>query len=170
MTTNRATLELHQLGDRALPSPVTLQPLDLGAIPAAVRPAHPLHGAGTGTYHKPAVTIDAGASFSLTGTADLGALGRFQVAGQVQGVGMIAWGRATGELVLTNAHGSITLALHGPTQQAFGTLPSELVYTVSGGTGDYSHLSGYGTVGLHTTPAPVAFGQPPAGAVALTFA
>ena len=166
----RATLELQALGDRALPSPITLQPPDAGVLAAVVRPAHPLHGAGAGTYHGPAVTIDAGTSFALTGTANLGALGTFHVTGQVQGVGFLAQGRATGELVLTNAHGSITLALHGAVQPGFSAVPPELVYSVTGGTGDYSHLNGYGTVGLHTTPTPVAFGQPPVGAVALTFA
>ena len=171
MPTNRATLDLHELGDRALPSPITLYPTDpVGPVAVVARHAHPLHGSGAGTYHQPAITIDAGTSYSLSGTADLGALGRFQVAGQVQGVGMIAWGRTTGDLVLTNAHGSIALALHGPVQAAFGSVPPELVYAVTGGTGDYSHLSGYGTVGLHLTPAPVAFGPPPVGAVALTFA
>ena len=170
MTTNRATLELHELGDRALPSSLALHPLDLGAIPAVVQHAHPLHGAGAGTYHGPAVAIDAGTGFTLTGTADLGALGTFHVTGQVQGVGFLAQGRATGDLVLTSAHGSITLALHGPVQPGFSAVPPELVYSVTGGTGDFSHLSGYGTVGMHRTPAPVTFGQPPAGTVALTFA
>ncbi len=170
MPAPRAALELHELGDRALPSPVTLQPLDLGAIPAVVQHAHPLHGSGAGTYHGPAVTIDAGTSFALTGTADLGALGTFHVTGQVHGVGFLAQGRATGELVLTNAHGSITLALHGSVQPGFSAVPPELVYSVTGGTGDFGHLSGYGTVGMHLTPAPVAFGQPPTGAVGLTFA
>ena len=169
MTTNRATLELHELGDRALPSSLALHPLDPLPLPAVVRPAHPLHGSGTGTYHGPAISIDAGTSFTLTGTADLGALGRFQVTGHVQGVGFLTQGRATGDLVLTSAHGSITLALHGPVQPGFSVVPPELVYAVTGGTGDYGHLTGYGTVGMHLTPAPVAFGQPPAGAVALTF-
>ncbi len=169
MPAPRATLELHELGDRALPSSLALHPPDPLPLPAVVQHAHPLHGSGAGTYHQPAISIDAGTSFTLTGTADLGALGTFHVTGHVQGVGFLAQGRATGDLVLTSAHGSITLALHGPAQPGFSAVPAELVYAVSGGTGDYSHLSGYGTVGLRLTPAPVAFGQPPVGAVALTF-
>jgi hypothetical protein len=169
MSVNRATLELQELCDRALPSPVVLYPTDPVGPVAVVQHAHPLHGTGAGTYQGPAVAVDTGTSLTLRGSADLGALGKFQFTGRVQGVGMIAWGRAAGELVLTNGHGSITLALHGPTQQAFGALPHEMVYTVSGGTSDYSHLSGYGTVGLHLTPAPVAVGHAPAGAVALSF-
>lgn len=165
----RATLELEELGERSLPSPVVLEPLASIPHPAIVQHAHPLHGTGTGTYHEPAVTIDAGTSFTLNGTAKLDGLGTFHVTGQVQGVGMIAWGRATGELVLTNARGTITLALHGPVQHAFGTLPHELVYSVSGGTGAYSHVTGYGTVGMTLLPAPVAFGQAPAGTITLRF-
>jgi hypothetical protein len=171
MSVNRATLELLELGDRALPSPIVLQPLDPPVALAAVvqSAAHPLHGFGAGRYRTPEVSIDAGTSFTLTGTAYLNGLGNFHVTGQVNGVGMIASGRATGELVLTNAHGTITLTLHGPTQQAFSPIPRELVYVVSGGTGSYSHLSGYGTVGIALSPAPVAVGHPQTGSIALTF-
>ena len=171
MSANRATLDLQELGDRALPSPLVVHPIDPLPLPAVVRTAaHPLHGTGTGTYHGPAVIIDAGTGFTLTGTADLGALGTFHVTGHVQRVGFLTQGRATGDLVLTSAHGSITLALHGPVQPGFSAVPHELVYSVTGGTGAYRHLTGYGTVGMTLRPAPVAFGQPPVGAVALTFA
>jgi hypothetical protein len=128
-----------------------------------------LHGTGRGTYHGPQITIDAGTSFSLTGKTDLGGLGSFAVTGSVEGVGMIASGRATGELVLSNARGTISLALHGPVQAAFSQPPSDLVYSVTGGTGAYRHLGGYGVVAMHRIPAPTAFGQPPRGVVSLTF-
>jgi hypothetical protein len=134
-----------------------------------VRYAHPLQGTGTGTYQGPAVSVDAGTSFTLSGTVHLNGLGSFQVTGGVHGVGMIAGGRAGGELVLTGAQGTITLALHGPIQPAFGAVPHELVYVVTGGTGAYSHLTGYGTLDTTLTPAPVAFGHPPTGIIALTF-
>jgi hypothetical protein len=89
--------------------------------------------------------------------------------GSVQGVGMIASGRATGELVLSNAHGTITLALHGPLQAGFSQPPSELVYSVARGTGNFQHLRGYGTVAMQRIPAPTALGQPPTGVITLTF-
>jgi hypothetical protein len=138
-------------------------------VAAVATSAHPLHGTGTGVYHSPQVTADAGTSFTLKGRVHLGALGSFKVTGSVQGVGMIASGRATGQLVLSNAHGTITLTLHGPVQPAFSQVPPELVYVVSGGTGEFAHLSVYGVVGIHLTPAPTALGQPPTGAVTLTF-
>ena len=72
MTTNRATLELHELGDRALPSPLALHPLDPLPLPAVVRPAaHPLHGTGSGVYHKPEITIDAGTRRRMRGWIEM---------------------------------------------------------------------------------------------------
>jgi hypothetical protein len=138
-------------------------------VAAALLTAHPLHGTGTGTYHGPVVTIDAGTSFTLTATANLGPLGTFTVTGWVQGVGMIESGRATGELVLSNAHGTITLALHGPVQPSFSQVPPELIYSVTRGTGDFQHLRGYGVVGMQRIPAPTALGQPPTGVINLAF-
>jgi hypothetical protein len=171
MPAPRATLELQELGERTLPSAV-LQPLnavDPVAPVAIVQHSHPLQGTGTGTYHEPAVTVDAGTSFTMSGTVHLNGLGSFQVAGGVHGVGMVAWGRAGGELVLTGAQGTITLLLHGQIQHGFAALPRELVYTVSGGTGAYSHLTGYGTVGMTLMPAPAPLGHPPMGTIAFLF-
>jgi hypothetical protein len=122
-----------------------------------------------GTYLGPEITIDAGTSFTLFGTANLRALGSFAVTGSVHGVGMIAFGRATGELVLSNAHGTITLALHGRVQSAFSQLPTEMVYTVTGGTGAFVHLNGYGVVALQRIPAPTAFEHHPTGVITLNF-
>jgi hypothetical protein len=166
----RTLLKLQELGERSLPSVVAPLPApNYGGLAAAKVAAHPLHGTGKGTYHAPQVTIDAGTSFTMSGTANVGALGSFTVSGSVRGVGMIVFGRASGELVLSNAHGTITLALHGPVQPAFSQPPAELVYSVTRGTGDFQHLSGYGTVGVQRIPAPIALGQPPTGAVTLTF-
>jgi hypothetical protein len=168
MSSPRCRLQLLELCERSLPSAVAPLPTPLAA-PAAQVASHPLHGTGTGTYHGPAVTIDAGTSFTLSGTADLGSLGKFTVTGGVEGVGLIAAGRATGDLVLSDARGTITLKLHGPVQAAFSQPPEELVYTVTGGTGAFQHLGGYGAVGLRRIPAPVVFGHPPVGTVILTF-
>jgi hypothetical protein len=130
---------------------------------------HPLHGTGTGTYHANPVPTDAGTSFTLSGTVHVAGLGTFRVTGSVQGVGMIASGRARGELVLSNDRGTITLALHGPVQSAFSQPPAELVYSVVRGTGHFRHVSGYGTVGIKRVPVPSAPRQPATGSVTLTF-
>ncbi len=170
MSAPRALLDLLQLGERALPSVVGPQPVTehMGMSPAAVT-THPLHGTGTGYYNGPRVTIDAGTGFTLTATAKLATLGSFRVTGSVQGVGLIAFGRATGEWVLSNTHGSITIELHGAVQSAFSQVPSNLVYSVTKGTGDFRHLKGYGIVAIERMPAPIAFGQPLFGRLVLSF-
>jgi hypothetical protein len=169
MSATRATLELQELGERTLPSPVVLHPVDpVPLTPAIVRHAHPLHGLATGTYHGTVNNPDMPVSFTLNTTAHLDGLGTFQVTGSMQGIGFVAQGRATGELVLKNAQGTITLALHGAIQSG-PSFPRELVYSVTGGTGTYSHVTGYGTVAITQIPAPVAFGQPPTGVINLAF-
>jgi hypothetical protein len=162
-------LRLEELDARTLPSvtiPTTTAP---AAAAAAPNPSHPLHGTGAGHYLGHSLVVDAGLSYALTGKADLAGLGSFKMSGWVQGVGMVASGRATGQLVLSSAQGTITLALHGRVQPGFSPLPAELVYSVSGGTGAYQHLSGYGVVGLTIMPAPIAFGFPPEGLFTLRF-
>jgi hypothetical protein len=146
MPAPRATLELHELGERAVPSSIAPQPVDLVSPVAVVQPNHhPLHGIGNGLFRQPFVPADVGANLTLSGTVQLAGLGTFQLAGEVHGAGFVVGGRATGEMVLTGAQGTITLALHGRVQSG---IPPELVYSVSGGTGAYSHLTGYGTVGM----------------------
>jgi hypothetical protein len=161
---------LEELGARTLPSATPLAPVVLPSAPAAVpAPTHPLHGTGSGTFTGSRFIVDAGPSDTLAGTVTLTGLGQFRVAGWVQGVGLIAQGRAAGQLTLSSARGTVTLALHGPVQGAFGALPAEWVYAVQGGTGAYRALTGYGVVQVTLTPAPVAAGLPPAGRFTLAF-
>jgi hypothetical protein len=165
----RRLLAIHELGVRVVPSAAGVAPVVAGVIATASLSNHPLHGSGTGTYHTPKITIDAGTSFSVTGRANLGALGSFTVAGEVHGVGMIAEGRAMGDLVLSDSRGTITLHLHGPIQEAFEPVPHSLVYTVAKGTGAFQHLSGYGSLEIQLTPIPVPNGKPMTGKAAFTF-
>jgi hypothetical protein len=169
MPAMRVTLELQELGERALPSPVALHPVDTIAPVAIVQHAHPLQGPGSGTYQQLPALPDVGTGFNLNGTVNLAGLGTFQVQGEVHGVGFVAWGRATGELVLTSAKGTITLALHGAIQPGFSAIPRELVYSVTGGTGAYSHLTGYGAIGMSLVPAPVPSGHPSSGSIFFRF-
>ena len=165
----RTPLDLFEFGERRSPS-AGFQAPELPAPIIMTAPApHPLHGTGHAHYQGPAINIDAGTGFSFSGTADLGKLGAFKITGSVQGVGFAFNGHATGELVLTNKHGSITLTLHGRTQSAFSPVPGELIYSISKATGDYLHTSGYGTLGLKMNPAPIAFGHGPSGQLQLQF-
>ena len=151
-TTFRPALET--LDARALPSAVLTAPTDPVPVVIAAPPAsHPLHGVGQGEYTDPAFGhVDAGISHSLHGTVALQGLGTFDMTGWVNGTGMILGGRAMGQLTLTNAKGSLTLELHGPIQPGFAQIPSELVYSISGGTGAYAHAKGYGVTHLTFMP------------------
>ena len=103
------------------------------------------------------------------GSVTLGSLGTFSLTGWVQGVGMIQQGRPSGHLVLTNARGSLALDLHGREMPAFSPLPSELVYSIGGGTGDYAGTKGYGITAFTYLPAPTAHGLPAAGTFTVAF-
>ena len=167
--TCRPTLE--ELNTRALPSAVApVPPADLPPVHTAPPVYHhPLRGTGHGAYAQPQISIDAGTSYSLTGTVHLDGLGDFTVSGWVRGTGLVQGGRAGGQLVLTNAAGTLTVDLHGPVQGAFGAVPKELVYVVKGGTGAYAGVRGYGVAGVAFTPAPTAVGLPPRGAFHLSL-
>jgi hypothetical protein len=170
MPSRRTSLALQELGERIVPSTSAVEPIVHPIVAAASANNHPLHGTGSGRYHTPTVTIDAGTSFTLTGTANLGTLGKFNIVGSMQGIGMIVNGRATGNLVLANSRGMITLKLHGPIQPAFSSIPHGLVYVVSKGTDDFQHLTGYGSLEIKLTPfGPTALGKSSTGAIAMTF-
>jgi hypothetical protein len=79
-------------------------------------------------------------------------LGRVEISGTLHTPGLILRGNTTGTLVLSNAQGSITLALVGPPQPGFSPPPSELQYMITGGTGAYAGITGQGTVILLETP------------------
>jgi hypothetical protein len=173
MSRDRARLALEELGERTLPS-VSFGVPRKGFIPPAVvstdsQPNHSLQGIARGNYLGSLLMVDAGIHDKLTGTADLGKLGSFNLTGWLQGLGNIAHGRASGQLVLSNAQGSITLTLTGPVQPGFSPLPSVFNYQVTAGTGAYSHLDRSGRVHLSLIPAPIAFGLPPQGRFTFTF-
>ena len=165
--TKRFRPTLEELNTRAVPNS-SLNSLPFASDPprAAPPPSHPYHGSGQGQYTQP-LAVDLGMSYRLTGKTTIGGLGEFRVSGWLQGTGMILDGRATGHLTLSDARGSITLELHGGKQSAFSPIPSELVYSISGGTGFYSYANGYGVVGFSFTPAPTAVGFPLTGSYAI---
>ena len=150
---------LETLDARALPSAVPTAPADpVPVVVVSAPPAsHPLHGTGQGGYTDPTFggPVDAGVSHTLHGTVTLQGLSTFDLSGWVGGTGMVLNGRATGHLVLTNAKGTLTVELHGPIQPGFSPIPSELVYSISGGTGAYAHAKGYGVTNLSFMPYPM---------------
>ncbi len=171
MSLRRTNLLVEELAQRTLPS------VSIGLLPGfAGEVAHhghakPLHGeqvqggTGSGTYVSTPPIPDAGLGYDLSGTVVTNRLGTFNVSGSLHGVGFLAQGNATGQLVLTNAQGTITLGLHGPTQPGFSPLPSNFAYTVTGGTGAYQHVGRSGTAHFTFTPAAASSG----GSFTVTF-
>ena len=162
--------KLEEMDARSVPSVVTIIDPPIITPPALIAPmnSHPLYGSGSGSYTQPLV-VDAGISRQLNGRVSLQGFGTFNMSGWVQGTGMIQSGRATGHLVLSNPYGTLTLELHGPIQNGFSPVPSELVYSISGGTGSFSGVKGYGVVQTSFTLAPVAVGMQMIGHFRIAF-
>jgi hypothetical protein len=99
----------------------------------------------------------------------MGGLGMFRVSGSINGVGLISNGRAAGELMLKNSHGTITINVHGPVQSSFAPIPRDLVYVVAKGTGAFQHLTGYGSLHVTLIPAKVGHNEAPRGTINLGF-
>jgi hypothetical protein len=126
----RKHLQLEELESRTLLSSAPL--------------ASPVAGAGS---HLP----DTGMRYDLTGTGKLDLTGPVKVSGYVQTTGFVASGHASGSITFTNALGSLTLGLTGPTQPGFAPLPVHFTFTVTGGTGAYQHETITGSIDFHFT-------------------
>jgi|GEM_PF-5070189 len=102
-----------------------------------------LVGTGTGTYtvdEVHALIADAGIKYNLQGTATLAQIGETTFTGSATSLGFAPKGNATGQLILTNAKGSLSLNLKGPEQLGGAALPKKFEYTVTSATGDFSTL------------------------------
>jgi hypothetical protein len=106
-----------------------------------------LNGKAQGTTRSVPTNPDGGATLALEGSGRITPLGQVRVSGTLHGTGFIQQGQAGGTLRLTNARGSVTLSLVGPTQRGFLPPPSGTYsFTVESGTGAYAHTLGTGTV------------------------
>ena len=152
MTSRRTVLRVESLDERALPSAVASAAPAAAAL-AAAQPQPP-SGQAHGTYAVQVGNPDAGTAYHVQGSGHVKGVGQFTFTGTLHRVGFIAQGHATGTLTLTNANGSVTLALTGPTQAGFARLPVTFAYHVSGGTGAYAHATGHAFLNLYLTPTP----------------
>jgi hypothetical protein len=136
--------------------------------PAPHKPPHrkpPLHkpphhtspvldGTLAGGYAVGAGSRDAGFRFDLAGIGDLAGVGESLFFGELHSLGLVRSGHAAGVVTLENSHGTIRLTLEGVRAQgAFAPLPQQFHFTVTSGTGAYSHSHASGTALLHLTPA-----------------
>ena len=114
---------------------------------------HHLVGSARGTWTAQFSIPDVGATQILVGNGKLKGLGKVQLQGSLHLTGFIQSGHADGTLVLTNSHGSVTLALTGPTQPGFSGPPQSFMFTIASGTGRYQGWQGSGGVNFEETSA-----------------
>jgi hypothetical protein len=112
---------------------------------------HRLVGSGSGTWTAQPGNPDVGATQNLVGNGKLKQIGNVQVQGSLHLTGFIQAGHATGTLALTNSHGSLTLALTGPTQPGFSGPPQSFTFTITLGTGRYKGWQGSGQLNFQET-------------------
>src|SRR5262249_41238066 len=113
------------------------------------QPGARLDAALAGRATPAPVAADAGAAYVLGGAGRLLGGEAVRVTGTLRGTGMVAQGRATGELAVGRPRGTLTLDLVGPRQGAFAALPVQFGFTVRSRTGAYAHRSGTGSVAVH---------------------
>lgn len=166
MTQRHARLSLERLDGRILPSASPLGfvgPVAHSATASHSADQHALAGQGHGLYSYDAVQSGAGIEYRLDGLANLAGMGRVRVHGSVHSVGFVQSGQATGELTFSNAGGSVTVELVGPSQAGFSPLPGTFSYHVVAATGRYAGLTDSGTMSLALKTDPALPGTNPHG-------
>ena len=158
MSGQKKTPDVEELETRAVPSTVPFLATGASGMLGAHangNAAAALTGLLTGSYTPAPGIPDAGLRFTLQGGGTVSGMGKVTLTGSLHGVGYTVAGHAGGELVLTNAHGSLTLRLEGTLQPGFAPLPTHFYFNVVKGTGSYAHELASGTVEFHYAPAPV---------------
>jgi len=106
-----------------------------------------VQGNGHGTILQARANPDTGTTDVLLGSGKFQGLGPELITGKLQGTGFIARGNLGGEITLSDARGSVTLKLDGPSASV-QTPPRSGLYhfSVEKGTGGHAHDVGSGTV------------------------
>jgi hypothetical protein len=169
MDAGQTRLTLEELDARVLPGSVTFRILTgptegvTETSPIAYSPPvyhgyrifanNPLlvEGSASGTYTKTVASTSVSASYAISGSIDLFGFGNLNLSGTIHAVG-VNQAQADGQLFLTTTTGTITLGLTGPAHGSKGTIPSELIFTVTSATGEYSHAGGQGVIQLAESP------------------
>jgi hypothetical protein len=154
-------LQLEILEEREVPSGTAVVPTGgsaaaatIGPLPPVYHSTHALAGNGHGSFSVNVLVVDAGLTYKINGQGHFAHLGDVNIAGSVQGTGMIASGQAHGMLTFSNSHGSVTVDVTGPVQSAFGAMPTWYHYIVTSATGDFKSVKDSGTlrIDFHLNP------------------
>jgi hypothetical protein len=129
-------------------------PLVEAAIPIPIIVGLNGHSQGTYTTHRK--NPDTGTTYDLKTMGRFRGYGPATVTGKLQSTGFVANGRAFGTLEVVLPHGTLTLALTGPSQHGFSSLPTTFTYVITKGTGQFHNRVGdpvgRGTVKLNLIP------------------
>jgi hypothetical protein len=98
-----------------------------------------------------AYTVAQLTTYNLNGTANLAGVGAVHITGTIHSVGFVLTGQATGQITISNAQGSVTLALTGPVQAGFSPLPQVFSFKQVSHTGTFP-FPAQGMLGLALPP------------------
>jgi hypothetical protein len=164
MASHTARLEVLQLGERILPS-VTVAAAPAQPAKVVVGPhvtLSTLSGSGQGRYSIAPTRFGVGPQYALRATGTISGMGAVTVVGSLKAPALNATGPVTGTLVLTSAHGSVTVSLTAPSQSGHSALPTSYQYKIVAASGQFFGSSAQGT--MHLT-----LGRTSRGATTLSF-
>jgi hypothetical protein len=102
-----------------------------------------VEGAASTTFVK----STASGIYNITGTINLTGFGTLNVSGFIQSVSA-SQPRVSGQLNFSTSEGTITVGLADLSASKAGAIPSQLIFTVTSATGEYSHAGGEGIMSL----------------------
>ncbi|HLW68701.1 MAG TPA: hypothetical protein VKS79_25510 [Gemmataceae bacterium] len=114
--------------------------------------SHALYGSGTGTYICTLEFMTVPSGYHFTGNGSVKSMGAVQMQIDVYGNGFNNNGSAHGTITLTNAKGSVTVQITGPSQPKLSPLPESFQYKIVQATGAYRGMTDTGTLQLIRTP------------------
>ena len=112
-----------------------------------------LAGTITGTYRIAGDNPLTGFVYAFSGTGTAGDLGAVSLTGTITVPGTTSTtDKATGRMTLTNASGSVTLKLTGPTETVLGPIPGTMDFSILSATGAYFDNIASGTIAITVAP------------------
>lgn len=142
--------------------PVLVAPGPIVPLPAAAPPPptsaplpsrQTLAGTVLGDYISTLSVGGVASGFHFNGSGTLRGIGLVDMYVHLYSIGFHTTGTAHGDMTLSNAKGSVKLALTGPTQTWLAPLPDRFSYRVVKGTGAYAAFRDSGTLKLSSSPA-----------------